>query len=136
MMALQEQTEQDEKFIPPAVERARQWVEANWRENPSLARVAAEARISKFYFHRLFKRLTGKTLKTYIEDFRTAEAKRLLLEGVSIGEVTVQLGFAHQSHFTARFRQQVGMPPAKWLRSFPVDDGQGAEQQQRQHVAA
>lgn len=105
------------KFIPPAVERARQWVDNNWRENPSLRQVAEQARISVFYFHRLFKAHTGKTVKTYIDELRIAEAKRLLEAGTDIGEVGTALGFAHQSHFTVRFRQRVGLPPAKWVKA-------------------
>lgn len=103
-------------YIPPTIEKARQWVDQNWRKNPSLADVAAEAELSTFHFHRLFKRHTGQTLKNYIDDFRIAEAKRLLIKGADIAEVSALLRYTHQSHFTSRFRQRVGLPPSKWLK--------------------
>lgn len=104
-----------ERPIPPSVERARVWVDENFRANPSLAEVAAVSKISRFYFHRLFKRLTGQTLKQYIDGLRMEDARRMLLDGVPSTEIAKRLGFSSKSHFTSRFREQFGAPPARWV---------------------
>ena len=52
---------------------------------------------------------------TLATELQVEECKRLMLAGVPLGEIPARVGFAQQSHFTARFRRFVGQTPRRWL---------------------
>lgn len=56
------------------------FIEAHYREQPRLARIAQSARLSEFHFNRLFRRWAGITPRQYLA-FVTARAARAELEG-------------------------------------------------------
>jgi AraC family transcriptional regulator len=35
---------------------------------------------------------------------------------VALAEIAAECGFAHQSHFTSRFKQATGLTPTRWRR--------------------
>ena len=53
------------------------WMREHVAENFSLDQLAAGAGLSKFHFHRLFKRAVGETPSHYHMNLRMHEAKRL-----------------------------------------------------------
>jgi AraC-like DNA-binding protein len=46
-------------------------------------------------------------------------ARRLLLTGLSIADVSLEAGFADQSHFTRAFKRIVGVTPAAIAPAIP-----------------
>jgi AraC family transcriptional regulator len=45
------------------------------------------------------------------------EAKAELLSGEKeLAQIAKDCGFAHQSHFTSRFKQATGLTPTRWRR--------------------
>jgi AraC-like DNA-binding protein len=98
------------------IERAKQFIADNYLHNPSLNAIAAAVDCSPFHFHRTFTKATGFTPKDYVDQFRIEEAKRRILSGEPLATVATDLKWSHQSHFTSRFRQIVGEPPARWIR--------------------
>ena len=57
------------------VARAIRYIDENFRDQPRLAEIAAQARLSEFHFNRLFRRWAGVTPKQYLA-FVTARAAR------------------------------------------------------------
>lgn len=80
--------------------------------NLNLAELAAVAQMSQYRFARAFKNATGFPPHKYLILQRIERAKNLL-EGdkLSIAEISYELGFTSQSHFTAAFRKLTGMTP-------------------------
>src|SRR5215207_7986437 len=96
--------------------RAMKFMRANFCQSPRVAEIADGVGLSPFYFHREFTGLFGITPKRVLLELQIEKAKRLMLRGVPLAKVATTVGFNHQSHFTLRFRQFEGMPPARWLR--------------------
>jgi AraC-like DNA-binding protein len=57
----------------------------------------------------------GCNFKTYVNQIRISEAKRLLLESdLNIGEIAFKVGFGNQSHFNRVFKSLTGKSPSEY----------------------
>ena len=73
--------------------------------------------LSKYYFAREFKRLTGQTIVHYINLTRCEHAKTMLCESdSSIAQIALQCGFSDQSYFTRVFKATSGISPTKYRK--------------------
>ena len=93
------------------------YMQEHYRGDASLQSVARTVHLSPFHFHRRFTELLGITPKHYLFDCQIAEAKRkLATREMDLRQIAEHCGFAHQSHFTSRFRQGTGLTPTRWRR--------------------
>jgi len=73
--------------------------------------------LSQFHFHRRFSDLFGITPKHVMFDLQLDSAKRMLADPTNaMADIARKCGFAHQSHFTSRFKQGSGLTPTAWRR--------------------
>jgi AraC family transcriptional regulator len=87
-----------------ASEPARPW---------SLDLVSRAVESSPFHLARQFRSLTGETISRYLLRLRLGAAMQRLAEGEDdLMKLACELGFAHHSHFTARFRAAFGVTPS------------------------
>jgi AraC-like DNA-binding protein len=101
------------RLIPPL-----RFMSKEYRKGPSLTSIASVADLSPFHFHRRFTELLGMTPKQFMLDCQIHECKTALLDGKSeLADIARNTGFAHQSHFTSRFKQATGQTPTRWRRS-------------------
>jgi len=85
--------------------------------SPTLDEISAKAHLSPFHFHRRFTDLIGQTPKHFLLACQIHRAKELLVERKKeLAEIAKECGFAHQSHFTSRFKQATGLTPTRWRR--------------------
>jgi AraC family transcriptional regulator len=76
--------------------------------------IGRRVRCSPYHLARQFRALTGESISRYLLRLRLALAVDRLAQGeADIGRLAVDSGFAHHSHFTARFRGAFGMTPAR-----------------------
>ena len=66
--------------------------------------------------HAVLHRPFGRTPKQVITELQIAEAQRLMAAGTPLKDVARLIGFAHQTHFTHRFKLLTLTTPARWLR--------------------
>jgi AraC family transcriptional regulator len=91
------------------------YIEANLSEDIKLADLANTVGISCYYFCRLFKQSLHRTPHQYVIYRRVELAKQLLKQSdLSIADVTLMCGFAHQSHLSRHFRRLVGLSPKQF----------------------
>lgn len=84
---------------------------------PSLTEISQQVKLSPFHFHRRFTELLGMTPKQYMLGCQIHRAKSGLLGGEKeLADIAKECGFAHQSHFTSRFKQATGLTPTRWRR--------------------
>lgn len=102
------------------VMRTRDYLHAHYAENISLETLAAIAGLSRFHFCRVFRKVLGVTPNVYQTQLRIAEAKNLLLQGVSIATVAEMTGFYDQSHFGLYFKRLVGVTPNGYARKIAI----------------
>jgi AraC family transcriptional regulator len=97
--------------------RLTEFIEDNIDRTIGLAELADIVNVSRFHFTRLFKRSTGMTAISFVEQCRIRRAQSLILEtDVALAEIALMAGFADQSHFTKRFHRHTGRTPAAFAR--------------------
>jgi AraC-like DNA-binding protein len=100
--------------------RTTEYIEAHLDEALSLTDIAAVAQMSPDHFARLFRHATGRTPHQYVLLCRIARAKHLLVETtLPIIDISHQVGFTHQSYFTAVFRKHVSTTPKAYRADTP-----------------
>jgi AraC-like DNA-binding protein len=96
---------------PQAVKVAREYLEAHFAYNISLAQLAHVTGLSPFHLVRVFHQTVGLPPHAYLNQIRLKHAKELLLAGRPIVSVAYDVGFTDQSHLTRRFKQIYGVTP-------------------------
>lgn len=96
---------------------AMQFMSENFRRGPTLGEIAKHVHLSPFHFHRRFTELLGITPKHFLLECQIFHTKRLLFgRETEMAEISKICGFAHQSHFTSRFKQFTGLTPTRWRK--------------------
>lgn len=104
---------------PQRFARVQDHIEHNLGEAMSLEDLARVAGVSRFHFARQFRARTGESPMGYLLRTRVERAKALLRDShVRVVDISAELGFADQSHFTRSFRRLVGMPPSTYARAI------------------
>jgi AraC family transcriptional regulator len=91
------------------------WIATHLDEEFDLEKLARQAGLSKFHFHRLFKRATGVSPAKYQLTARMSEAQKRLRETKqSVVAIALDLGYSSPSHFAQVFRRELGMTPSDY----------------------
>jgi AraC family transcriptional regulator len=97
------------------LKRVLDYVDSNLGGNIHLSELAEAAGLSEFHFAKLFKQSMGASPHQYILQRRLERAKELLRNpALSLSDISLEAGFADQSHFTNVFRRFVGATPSKF----------------------
>lgn len=78
--------------------------------------VAALCNLTKPAFCRYFKKSTGNTFISFLNQYRISQAKRLLLLGNNISETCYDSGFESLSYFNRTFKKVTGENPSEFKR--------------------
>ncbi|MGA8656062.1 MAG: bifunctional DNA-binding transcriptional regulator/O6-methylguanine-DNA methyltransferase Ada [Chthoniobacterales bacterium] len=98
-----------------AVAKACRLIEAG-EEAPTLDELAKEAGMGNYYFHRVFKALTGVTPKEYAMAQRTQRVREELVKSNSVTEAIYGAGFNSNGRFYAKSTETLGMTPTKFRK--------------------
>ncbi|NYH16464.1 AraC family transcriptional regulator [Paraburkholderia bryophila] len=99
------------------IARLTEFIEDNLDRTISLEDLASVVNMSRFHFSRLFKRSTGSTAISFVEQCRIRRAQSLITDtDRPLAEIALTVGFVDQSHFTRRFHRHVGCTPAVFAR--------------------
>jgi AraC-like DNA-binding protein len=102
----------------PGVRRAVKRLRADLAEPLSLEKLGTELRMSKSHLVRCFQQALGVPPQRYRKLVRLQRARRLLESGHSVGETSVQTGFADAPHLSRDFRDWLGVSPAAWRSAW------------------
>lgn len=93
------------------------YMKAHYNQNISLDQLAHELNLSKFYFLREFKKVTGVTPVTYMNLLRCNEAKKLIKKDkYTIKEIAEKCGFLNYSYFSKTFKKYIGILPSEYAK--------------------
>ncbi len=105
---------------PPAITRARQFIQERQGDPLSLTEVSRAVNMSTFYFCKQFRKATGLHFTEYLSRLRVEKAKNLLLNpNLRVSEIAYQVGFQSLTHFNRVFRKFTGQPPTAWRAALP-----------------
>lgn len=83
----------------------------------SIAQVAKSLGISEGHLSHVFKRETGRTLGSYVTDYRIQRAKELLRDCRSkVYEVAEAVGYRDITYFSAAFKKAAGVSPSEYQK--------------------
>lgn len=109
------------------IERAIEYINANYDKNISLTTVSNYVSLNYSYFSHTFKEQTGLSFVEYIRKVRVIKAMELLTNTkLKVFEVAEKVGFDNYKHFGRTFREFVGISPVEyrekaWMQKA-VDD--------------
>ncbi len=95
----------------------KRYIDANYKENLTLDKLAALAHINKFYLAHTFQKEYGISPITYLSRRRIEESKYLLGNtNHTLAQVSELLGFSSPSYFSQCFRKAEGISPNEYRR--------------------
>lgn len=93
------------------------WLDSNIDHANKINDVARKAGYSKWHLQRLFKKMTGEKLGTYIRKRRLLMAAEALRQtDQSVLDISLAYGFNSQQTFTRAFKKHFQCPPARYRR--------------------
>jgi AraC family transcriptional regulator len=104
--------------VPPVwLKRAEEMIRSRFTEPLSVADVARECSVHPTHLARVFRRHHRSSLGEFLRRCRLEwAADQLASSRDPIALIAVRAGFSDQSHFTNRFREQMGATPGQWRR--------------------
>jgi len=96
------------------IEASIQFIEAHYRDEPSLGEIAASTGLSPFHFERLFKRWAGTTPKRFVQCLRVEHAKSLLEHSKSLLDVCWDTGLSGPSRLHDLFCSLEAVTPGEY----------------------
>jgi AraC family transcriptional regulator len=99
-------------LAPNAAARVIDFIESNLDKHLTLAELAALVDLSVPHFKVLFRETLGMPVHQYVIHRRVERAKALLLQGrLSVTQIALEAGFAHQSHMAHWVQRLLGATP-------------------------
>ena len=92
--------------------RAADLIAARLDDPPSLEELAAAAAVSPFHLHRIWRGLTGETVRQSIARLRIEAVQPALSAGGSVTDAAMAAGFATPQAFARAFRRTTGTTPS------------------------
>ncbi|WBW97452.1 AraC family transcriptional regulator [Oceanirhabdus sp. W0125-5] len=106
-----------------SIYKAMQFIHNNYDENILVGDISDHVYLSPSYFSKVFRVLTGYTVKEYVNRYRLYRAATLLKEtDKRIISIAFETGFSSQQSFTKKFVQLYRNPPARFRRINPIID--------------
>ena len=87
---------------------------------PSLEELATQAELSPYYFHRVFRAVTGLTPRAYATAYRATQLRNELGRSTTVTNAIYDAGFNSSSRFYEKSDQVLGMTPSSY-RAGGVD---------------
>ncbi|MDO4490244.1 MAG: response regulator [Lachnospiraceae bacterium] len=101
------------------VKCAKEYTKIHYQDSKlSLQEVADVAGISRTYFSKVFKDITGKKYWDYLTEYRIRKAREFLINtNLKQLEISQMVGYESEFHFSRKFKELTGMSPNKFRRN-------------------
>ncbi|PQA59242.1 AraC family transcriptional regulator [Siphonobacter curvatus] len=101
------------------IEKAFEYMRANYDKKITLADVAKVASMPEVSFSRFIKKSTGKTFVDSLNEIRLGHASRMLIDTTqTIAEVSYKCGFNNLSYFNRTFLKKNGCTPREFRSNY------------------
>lgn len=103
------------------IDRVIDHVQAHLDQPLKLKQLAKIAYFSEFHFHRVFRAVTGETLKVFTNRLRVERAARLLRSsGRNATDIALECGFSSSATFSRAFRATYDTSPSAFRKSGEI----------------
>ena len=100
------------------------YIEGHYGEPLTLLDVALAVSFSTAECCRIFKKVTGQTIFSYLQSYRLTKGTELLAEGLPVSLIAYEVGFCSTSYFIEVFKRQFGMTPLQYRKKCEGKDRQ------------
>ncbi len=97
-----------------AICRVRDYLMANYDQNPSLQDLANLVSLRPLRLLRVFRKHTGLPPHAFLTQIRVFEARKRLAMGYSLADAALDVGFTDQSHLSRHFKRMTGVTPGQY----------------------
>ena len=105
------------------LERAAALLSERLDNPPSLEELAKAAAVSSFHFHRIWRALTGETVRQTLLRLRLEVSRELLqMKDANVTETALAVGFGTPQSFARAFRRHTGMTPSEQRAQATLTD--------------
>ncbi len=94
----------------------RNYIDNNYDTDLNLDLLSHLRFISKFHLLRLFKKYYGLTPRQYLIDKRIKKSKENLINGMTVTETCLAVGFESLGSFSALFKTKTGKSPSEFQK--------------------
>ncbi|GAA4326410.1 AraC family transcriptional regulator [Mucilaginibacter gynuensis] len=103
------------------IDRVIDYIRTHTRDTISLEQLAEVACYSPYHFHRVFRAVTGETVKAFSNRDRCEKAARLLrFSHTRISDIALACGFSSASTLTRLFSQYFGVSPGAYRKGSEI----------------
>ncbi len=99
------------------VRQAISYISKRYKEKITVDEISDYLHFSKSYLSHGFKEITRYSIIEYVNLLKCYTAKTLLLEGYTVSEVSIELGFSDVSYFTRAFKKTIGVLPSTYKKN-------------------
>lgn len=93
------------------------FIENNYNKNIGISDIAAWCNLDKSYFGKIFKDTVLVTPQEFLIKYRMNKACDLLRStSLSIGDISLQVGYENQLHFSRAFKNTLSISPREWKK--------------------
>jgi AraC-like DNA-binding protein len=111
---------------------AKVFIDEHFDSPLDLDAIAGEACLSRFHFHRLFRRIYKRTPHQYLTFKRMDHARRMLAAAnCTVGEICMQVGFESIGSFSMLFKKETGVTPGEYREALKLRRKEAEEQPKR-----
>ncbi len=102
---------------PRQLNRVLDYIQAHLDHDLRLSALSEAAAMSPFHFNRAFRQSVGQSPHHYVLGQRIERAKSLLRSSeLTIGQISLSMGFVRQNHFARVFQSATGLTPTQFRR--------------------
>lgn len=106
------------EMVSPQIISAIKFMNENYGKRLSLDDIAEKVCVSKYYFSRTFKEVTGATVMEYLNNVRLTKVHNLLIETeYTTEEIAQATGFSSSVHLIRAFKKAYGISPKNFRKS-------------------
>ncbi|GAB6168371.1 response regulator transcription factor [Clostridium carnis] len=101
------------------INKVKQYVEENYKEDMSLSDIAKELHIDYYYLSHYFKSQTNENLSIYINKVRVEKAKIYLADNKNpISKISEMVGFSEHNYFSKIFKKYTNLTPSEYRKKL------------------
>jgi AraC family transcriptional regulator len=102
-----------------SINKAIAYIESNSTTDIQLKGISIQANLSQYHFHRVFKSITGNTIKDFLTRIRLEKsALKLKHSQNDIGQIAFECGYQNHETFTIAFKNYFGLTPIEYRNSI------------------
>jgi len=101
------------------VSRVAAYIRDRYSDRIGATRIAADLNLDPSYACRSFQRKTGRTISSYLNEYRIVTARNLILTTeMSITDVALEVGYTDPGNFSKQFKRWTNMSPSEYRRLY------------------